>query len=356
MTANEETRRLEQAAAWRLRLAGLRSETCPELKEWLAADARNCAAWCKVQTPWEILGDHATSPEIIHLRRAALAHANGAGAGFRSRIGSNRLPALAASAAAVLVAIGAVLLWQSYHHFDVYRTQAGERRTETLSDGSEITLDSNSEVRVRYSKHSRELVLASGQALFNVAHDVLRPFSVAADRHEIVATGTSFNVDLLGPQLLVTLLEGHVIVVPHDGDRDWSGGSGDVPSGNGVLPGPDPPAARIEMDAGEQLTVSSRDAPRITRVNVDHAVAWEKGSLVFKDEPLASVVRRVGRYSEHRIVIADESTANLRVSGVFREGDVEGFVSTVVNYLPVLAEHESDGSVRLGAASAPAAP
>ncbi len=350
MTANEETRRLEQATAWRLRLAESRSETCPELKEWLAADTRNCAAWYKVQAPWEILGDHATSPEIIHLRRAALAHANGAAAGLRSRFGSHRLAVLVASAAAVIMAIGSALLWQSSHHFDVYRTKAGERRTETLSDGSEITLDSNSEVRVRYSKHSRELVLAGGQALFNVAHDVLRPFSVAADRHEIVATGTSFNVDLLGPQLLVTLLEGHVIVVPHDGDKD------------GVLPGPDlagtasSPAARIEMDAGEQLIVSSRDAPTITRVNVDHAVAWEKGSLVFKDEPLASVVRRVGRYSEHRIVIADESTANLRISGVFREGDVEGFVSTVVSYLPVLAEHESDGSVRLGAAPDPATP
>ena len=350
MTANEETRRLEQATAWRLRLAETRSETCPELEQWLAADSRNCAAWYKVQTPWEILGDHATSSEVIHLRRAALAHANGAAAGFRSRFGLNRPAVLVASAAAVIMAIGSALLWQSAHHFDVYRTKAGERRTETLSDGSEITLDSNSEVRVRYSKHSRELVLTSGQALFNVAHDVLRPFSVAADQHEIVATGTSFNVDLLGQQLLVTLLEGHVIVVPHDGDKD------------GVLPGPDPagtassPAARIEMDAGEQLTVSSRDAPRITRVNVDHAVAWEKGSLVFKDEPLASVVRRVGRYSERRIVIADESTANLRISGVFREGDVEGFVSTVVSYLPVLAEHESDGSVRLGAAPAPAAP
>jgi transmembrane sensor len=350
MTANEEARRLEQAAAWRLRLAESRSETCPELEEWLAADARNGAAWYKVQTPWEILGERATSPEIIHLRRAALAHAKGTAAGFwRGRY--RRLVALGLSAAAVVLAVGATLLWQSNRHFDVYRTKAGERRTETLSDGSEITLDSNSEVRVRYTKHSRELVLAGGQALFSVAHDVLRPFSVAADGHEIVATGTSFNVDLLGPQLLVTLLEGHVIVVPHDGDKD------------GAPPGPDPhdttssPAARIEMDAGEQLIVTPRAAPRITRVNVDRAVAWQKGSLVFKDEPLASVVRRVERYSEHPIVIADESTGNLRISGVFHEGDVEGFVSTVVSYLPVRAAHDSDGSVRLGAApDAPAAP
>ena len=345
MSEIEEKHRLQQAVAWRLRLAESRSETCQGLEEWLAADARNAAAWHKVQTPWEVLGDHATSPEVIHLRRAALAHANG----FSSRPGPNRrVAALGLSAAAVILTIGLALLWQSDHHFDVYQTKAGQRRTETLSDGSEITLDSNSEVRVRFSRHSRELILARGQALFNVAHDVLRPFSVAADRQEIVATGTSFNVDLLGPQLLVTLLEGHVIVVPHDGDKDSV-----PPDSAGTTSSP---AARIEMDAGEQLTISSRDVPSITRVNVDHAVAWEKGRLVFQDEPLASVVRRVGRYSPRPISIADESTANLRISGVFREGDVDGFVSTVVSYLPVRAERQSDGSVSLGAASAPASP
>ena len=350
MTANGETRHLEQAVAWRLRLAESRSETSHELEEWLAADVRNTAAWCKVQSPWEILGDHSTAPEIIHLRRAALAYASGTESGSRSRLRLNRrIAAFGVGAAALILALGSALFWQSQHHFDVYRTKAGERRTETLSDGSEITLDSNSEVRVRYSKHSRELILANGQAVFNVAHDVLRPFSVAANRHEIVATGTAFNVDLLGSQLLVTLLEGHVIVMPHDGDKDGAQPGADSP---GTASSPE---SRITLDAGEQLVIAPRLVPRITRVNVDHAVAWEKGRLVFQDEPLASVVRRVERYSAHPIVIADESTAELRISGVFHEGDIQGFVSTVVSYLPVHAEQEGDGSIRLGSAPTSAA-
>jgi transmembrane sensor len=312
---------LEQAIAWRLRLADTRRESSPEFEAWLAADGRHAAAWYKVQTPWEILGDHATSGEVIRLRQVALAQAQ------TSRPRPIRhVAVLGLCAAALVTAVGLGLAWRGEHHFDVYQTHAGERRTETLSDGSEITLDSNSEIRVRFNKHSRELVLTRGQALFNVAHDVLRPFSVAAGRQDIVATGTSFNVDLLGRQLLVTLLEGHVIVMPHEGDK------------------------RIEMDAGEQLVIAPVGVPHITHVNVDHAVAWEKGRLVFQDEPLASVVRRVGRYSAHPITISDETTANLRISGVFHEGDVDGFVTTVVSYLPVRAEHQSDGSVSLGAA------
>jgi len=351
MIENEAARRSEQAAAWRVRLADLRRQTCEELEVWLAADPRNATAWRDMQTAWEMLGDHATAPEVIRLRRAALAYANDAATGWRSQVRRNRgrVAGLGLSAAALLLTAGSWLLWQSYH-FEVYRTQAGERRMETLSDGSEITLDSNSEVRVRYSRHSRELVLSKGQALFNVAHDVLRPFSVAADRHQIVATGTSFNVDLLGSQLLVTLLEGHVVVVPHENDKNHAGS--DMPLTGAV----NPSQARIELDAGEQLVLAPSDLPSVTRVNVDHAVAWEKGRLVFEDESLGSVVRRVGRYSAHSIAIADEGTSRLRISGVFHEGDVEGFISTIVDYLPVRAQRESDGSIVLSATDAPERP
>ena len=346
MTVTPEKNLLKQAIAWRLHLADTRRESCPELEAWLAADARHAAAWYKVQAPWEILGDHATSAEVIRLRRLALAQAK---TSWPRTHPIRRGAALGLCAAAVIAAVGLALAWQSEHHFDVYQTKAGERRTETLSDGSEITLDSNSEIRVRFSKHSRELILTRGQALFNVAHDVLRPFSVAAGRQDIVATGTAFNVDLLGRQLLVTLLEGHVIVVPHEAGKDGAA----TESSPGATTGS--PAARIEMDAGEQLVIAPHGVPSITHVNVDHAVAWEKGRLVFQDEPLASVVRRIGRYSEHPITLSDESTANLRISGVFHEGDVDGFVSTVVSYLPVRAERRRDGSVSLGAAPSPAA-
>ena len=348
MTQVEEAERLAQAASWRIRLADSRSESCEDFELWLGADPRNAIAWLKAQRPWQILGEHATLPQVIGLRRAALAHANSAAAGWRSRVGAKvrRTIGVGLAAAVAVVAVGSWMFWQS-HHFEIYRTRAGEHRMETLSDGSEITLDSNSEVQVRYSRHSRELVLVAGQVLFNVAHDPLRPFSVAAHRHEIVATGTAFNVDLLGPQLMVTLLEGHVIVVPREREKEdfEAGGARNGSAVEGTT--------RIDLDAGDRLVLAPSDVAHITHVNVDQAVAWEQGRLVFDDEPLASVVKRVGRYSAHPIVVADDTIANLRISGMFHEGDVEGFVSTVVNYLPVRAEHQGDGSIQLSAAAEP---
>jgi transmembrane sensor len=250
----------------------------------------------------------------------------------------------------VVIAMASLLIWQD-HGYDVYRTRGGERRVVTLADGSQIALDSQSEVRVRYSAHARELLLVGGQARFDVAHDVERPFSVTADGHKVIATGTVFNVDLLGSDLLVTLIEGHVVVLP---EKTGESAANVPPSEIASLPADAASgtvnrgsADRIMLDAGQQLVISLGASPSVTRVNVDHTTAWESGQLIFEDERLSTVVARVSRYGARPILVDDEQISSLRISGVFHEGDVDGFVSTLVSYLPVRAQQGKDGSVRL---------
>lgn len=358
MTASVEPDRLVQAAAWRARLTEDPGACSQALEAWLAQDPRNRSAWNRVQAPWECLGEHATSPGLIRLRRAALAHAHNAGRAHWTRLRRFRLPVYFGAAAAVLMlAVAALVFWQT-HRFDEYRTRAGERRVVTLIDGSQIALDSRSEVRVRYGAHVRELVLEAGQARFDVAHDVERPFSVTAGGHKVVATGTAFNVDLLGSELLVTLIEGHVVVLPAKGATLPVESSSSIPA-----PGDSSRTAartrnrdlssRIRLEPGEQLVISPSAAPSVTHVNVDRAIAWENGELVFENEPLSSVVARVSRYGARPIAIDDQQASGLRISGVFHEGDVAGFVSTIVSYLPVRAREAADGSIRLSSRTSP---
>jgi transmembrane sensor len=323
---------LEEAAAWRVRLSEHDQEGSAEFAAWLAADDRNPAAWRQVQDRWSLFAEHATAPEVIELRCQALAHAHEAG---RARWVRSKRFAIAHSlgiAASILaVALGGLLLWTRQP--DVYSTRAGERRVVTLADGSQIALDSRSEVRVRYSTHARELTLAKGQARFDVAHDVERPFTVTAADHEVIATGTSFNMDLFGPSLLVTLIEGHVIIA--------SATSGTEPAQiDTVIP-------RINLDAGEQVVFSPASAPSVAHVNLGQATAWENGEVVFENDTLSTVVARINRYARHGVVIADLQTSQLRISGVFHTGDIDGFVSTIVAYLPLRAEKYRDGTIHL---------
>jgi transmembrane sensor len=327
-----EMSRLEEAAAWRVRLAEQDMRSSLEFSAWLATDPRNAAAWMQVQDRWTVFSEHATAPEVIELRCEALAHAHEAGRGRWVR--SKRFAithSLGIAAAILVVAVGGLLVWTRQP--DVYSTRAGERRVVTLSDGSQIALDSRSEVRVRFSPHARELTLASGQARFDVAHDVERPFTVTADGHEVIATGTSFNMDLFGPSLLVTLIEGHIIVASTPGSAEPAKIDTDFP--------------RINLDAGEQVIFSPQAPPSVARVNLGLATAWENGEVVFENDTLSTVVARINRYARHGVVIADTRTSQLRISGVFHTGDIDGFVNTIVDYLPVRADKTGDGTTHL---------
>ena len=355
MSSEIEPHRLVEAAVWHTRLAEASADGSEELAVWLAEDPRNRAAWRRVQTPWALLGEQATAPELIRLRRAALAHAHDVGRSRWLRMWRFSLSgALAAAAGILTVTIVTLLVWQTQRS-EVYRTRAGERRVVTLADGSQVALDSQSEVKLRYSAHARELTLTKGQARFDVFHDVERPFSVAADGHKVIATGTAFNVDLLGSSLLVTLIEGHVVVLPQGAGTRFVGpaapGASAQVTGLPVTPadkgrGPDS-LSRIVLDAGEQLVLSPTAPPNILHVNVDRATAWENGELVFDNEPLSDVVVRVSRYAAHPIIIGDDTTAGMRISGVFHTGDAQGFVATIVSYLPLRARQAADGSTRL---------
>jgi transmembrane sensor len=222
---------------------------------------------------------------------------------------------------------------------DEYRTGPGERRVVTLDDGSRISLDSRTVVQVRYSAEARHLRLTQGQARFDVFHNAHRPFSVDAGDRTVIATGTSFNIDLRQSVVVVTLIEGRVLVTPR--------------AATVSLPvSRTPEAADVPLSAGQRLTTSleAPALPRIENVSLDTVTSWEIGRLIFKDEPLEEVVQRMQRYSSQKILIGDERAAKLRISGVFNAGDVTTFVDTVSRYLPVHATSQPDGDIVLRSA------
>lgn len=327
---------LKEAMAWRARLsdAGLQSNEAFEV--WIATDPAHAAAWAEIEDAWMLVDDSAIaqSPDIMMIRRKALAAAERQG----RREAIDRRRWLQPVAAGFLIAMllgagGGGAVWFSQRP-DVYRTALGERRLIPLTDGSQVSLDSNSEVRVRYAGDARKLTLVRGQARFDVARDVRRPFSVAAAGRTVVALGTAFNVDLLGRTVRVTLLHGEVVVLD-DVDGQKAGRTALNASSQGV-----------RLHPGEAFTATASAPPVVMAASVERATAWETGQLIFDDEPLGSVVERVSRYAAHPLRVTPQ-VARLRISGVFNTSDVAGFVQTMEVYLPVHAVADADGGITL---------
>ena len=89
-----------------------------------------------------------------------------------------------------------------------YETAAHERRTVALDDGSKVELDVDTQIAVRLGTERRQIELLSGRALFEVAHDASRPFSVTAAGSRTTALGTKFQVQRDGAWVVVTLTRG----------------------------------------------------------------------------------------------------------------------------------------------------
>lgn len=348
--AMDETylRRLADAAAWRTRLTEESIDSSAAFEAWFTAHEDNRRAWSQVQEPWQLFGEQAHSPELIELRRAALGRAGDAGR-YRWLGASGVRLKLATAAAVIVVAIGGLVAWLATRP-DIYHTQIGERRVVMLTDGSKIALDSQTEVRVSYSKGARDLTLLHGQARFDVAKDVERPFSVYAAGRKVVATGTVFNVDLLGSEALITLIEGRVAIFAAV-DETAVGASRVIRKEAAGSAGEGAQSIRgdraIELAAGERLVISSSSPPNVTTANIEQTTAWQSGRLVFENEPLAAVIERMNRYSARTVRIVDPRAAQLRMSGVFNTGDVDSFITTVTAYLPVQAESLPDGDIYL---------
>ena len=245
------------------------------------------------------------------------------------------LPVLKGVAAVLLVG---VTMWAGGHWLqrpEDYSTALGERRVITLKDGSKVSLDSSSEVTVRYTQNLRELHLLRGQARYDVAHDVGRPFSDDAGNQKVIATGTAFNIDLSGQKVLVTLIEGHVVVL--DEDNRTAG----LNASHHMWP------KSTELKAGQQLAAVPSAAPEVEKADIQRVTAWTSGQIMFDNEMLSSVVARVNRYSGTQIIISDPKIATMRISGVLNAGDVNGFVDIVTHYLSVRASPNSDGTIAL---------
>lgn len=212
------------------------------------------------------------------------------------------------------------------------RTQVGERGAWTLRDGSELTLNTASVLKIESRLRSRRFVLEEGEAAFQVTHG-WRPFVVRAGTTVVRDIGTVFTMRRMGEGTRVSVLEGAVEV------REAAHEARTLIGGEAIF-APDHAAGRLD-DAGAVAPVE--------QVDVEAAGAWRKGRLVFEGLPLAEAVREFQRYRVAPIALADERVGRLRISGAYDTGDVEAMIDTIGQVLPVTVARAADGSVRIAA-------
>ena len=185
-----------------------------------------------------------------------------------------------------------------------------------LADGTKVWLNSGSALQfpTYFTGDQREVKLI-GEAFFEVAKNENQPFQVKVKDLDIEVLGTSFNVVSYDDekQAEVVLVEGKVKL-------------------------------SVETDQGEkvfgtmqpgQRTVYKEDNNSVEseEVVVEKYIAWRDGNLIFRDDKMEDVVRRLSRWFNIEIVINDPEIKNYVYKATFRNENL----SQVLNLLKLSA-------------------
>jgi transmembrane sensor len=298
--------------------------------EWLAVSPIHQVEFLRMEYAWEeslrlkALGAGVQSNKAPRPGRWVLSGLFGGG--FAGR--SNRMPEAPAMrrlrlpmalAAGVLIAAAAAAWISASYYGGRYSTAVGQLSHIAMADGSQVTLNTDSVVRVSVNTRERRVELQRGEAFFKVAKDPSRPFIVTVGEQRVIAVGTQFSVRREGTDAQVVVTEGTVRIETDE---------------------PTPLAPAVSASAGSVAhasqagtAVQSRPLPQ-----AEELLSWRTGILVLHDMTLAEAAAEFNRYNARKIVIRDPLVGAMHISGSFRATSAEAFVRLLERGYPLQAD------------------
>lgn len=300
---------MAQASAWlaRLQRDDVGEADGLEFDAWLAASPAHGEAYRAALAAWqafEACPDEVLDELAEETRRAARRPA----ATRRWMMGGGMAIAAGLAAVAVLPQI------QSAPTVQTYTTAKGQHQRITLADGSVVDLNAESRLTVRFARRERQVELGDGQAIFDIAHDADRPFTVEASGRAVRVLGTQFDVRNRGGDVTVTVARGRVQVRPVASSQ----------TGQAFV-----------LTPGQRLAIARTGVAELSAVDPQEAVGWRAGRLVYRGEPLAQVVADLNREFVEQIEVTDPALARMPVTGVIVLDDQASVATRLSLMLPV---------------------
>ncbi|MET0273869.1 MAG: FecR domain-containing protein [Phenylobacterium sp.] len=318
-TWNEEV--MAQASAWlaRLQREGVSEADGLEFDAWLTASPANGEAYRAALAAWrsfDACPDEVLDELTAEARRAARRPAPTR----RWLVGGGMAMAAGLGAVAVLPSVLSAPAAQTY------ATAKGQRQRITLADGSVVDLNAESRLTVRFARRERIVELGDGQAIFDVAHDEARPFTVEASGRAVRVLGTQFDVRNRGGDVTVTVARGRVQVRPVASSKTGQA---------------------FALAPGQRLAIGRAGAAVLSDVDPQEALGWRSGRLVYRGEPLATVVADLNREFVEQIEVTDPALARLPVTGVIVLDDQAAVATRLSLMLPVRSVPSAHGLLLL---------
>lgn len=299
----------DDAAQWVARLdhEGENAALRAEMRAWAEGDERRAGALLRAEAGWMMLNKAAVlgsvsggADDAADAAAPISANADWTTVGTKRRwqIGGAAM-GLAAALALVITPMLSALPVQEIE------TALGEIRRVPLADGSFAAVNTDSKVDVALKADQRQVILARGEAWFQVAKDAARPFVVEVGDVRVRAVGTAFSVHRQDDQVDVRVTEGVVEM--------WRvGAEGDV--------------KRVSAGAQAVLTqVADAAAVTASTEPSERTLSWRDGQLIFDGDSVAEAAEQFNRYNHIKIEIANNELGEEKMIGRFRTNEPQAF-------------------------------
>jgi ferric-dicitrate binding protein FerR (iron transport regulator) len=183
-------------------------------------------------------------------------------------------------------------------NLQVFSVPLGSRSKVILADGTEVSLNSGSELK--YSSgfsSSNRVVSLTGEGFFSVKSDPKHPFTVKTSDFDIKVTGTKFNVCSYPDNKFsaTTLAEGKIGLQMNGSSKILE-----------VAPG-----EKFQIDR-ETQKFSFSDA------DVESEIAWKDGEFIFRKIPFPELVHRLERCYDVKLNCSGSELQNYAFTGRFK--------------------------------------
>ncbi|MEM1140981.1 MAG: FecR domain-containing protein [Pseudomonadota bacterium] len=325
----------DTAIEWRLRneAGDLSLEDLAEFEAWHDSDPRHADAYDRATTVWAALGTLSRDRlSERHFRPSWSTRLQESLQCIPNVLNHPRLarPAFAAAIALVIVAVIAIPQFLQPSETMVaetpaltpYSTGIGETTSVTLSDRSIVTLGAATEIEVTMSSTLRQVTLVRGAAIFDVATEQDREFSVSAGNLTMRVLGTVFDVRNNGGVVRLAVAEGKVEASHRLRVND-------------ALPNL---TSREELRAGQNLVATATTGlSAIGNFRKKTFATWLEGRLRYEGATLRELVADANRYSKKPISIDPELADfdDIRATVSFDVKDIDSLLITLTDIFPV---------------------
>ena len=223
-------------------------------------------------------------------------------------------------AAAVLIVAG--ILWLRFSSDKTYETRKGQHSTITLQDNTEITLNSQSELKVnRWPLEKARLVSLKGEAFFHVQKNGT-PFIVSTEIGKVQVLGTEFNVRVRDNHLEVAVVQGSVKmnVMRHGTDSS------------------------IVLSAGQIAGCTQNDFPEMpASIPFPQYPGWMHGKFIFNRSSLLSACKEIESQFDVVIRLENPGLYDKTITGTIDGQSIEAALTTFAALTGNKYRYENNG-------------